>query len=399
MDSSFNDLRLRWPAALVLGVLARSVHSARDSLALEHLLWESCLNSAGRRLSASDGFPPPVLASLWSRNVFDEEDVSRERELDFDRFVHTFRRALSQDAIPAYVQPQYYRSRARGTLARPEALQGKAMVRELLNVLGELDHDGYFDDAFGSSCCDARIDRQQAARDQITERLGVVASWAWPPGPNDYDSALVDIPLEHKGDLVLGHAFDLLEVCHDLVARPSRRSWHDYGEEWDYLDFDRPAGQLVYRWRINAVLDRSDLHLRIAGAGLDTGRLVQTPGDPRSELGEHALAATPPEHVERVSHAITKFRGREATREDKRDAIKALGDVLEHQRPEVRKILGKKDEGALFNILNEYDIRHHNSAQYSEYDEDFLDWIFWTLLASLDFMSNRLARNEDATAP
>lgn len=393
MDFSFSDQRLLWPADVLLEVLSTSVRSAADWGVLENLLHEAFVNSAGLPLSADDGFPPPALAALRMRNVFDGESVDAEKAAAFDRLVGSLRAALQEGTIPVFVPLVPYTARAAGSPPEPSTLTGKALVGELLNVLGELDQNGYFDSAFGSSCIDAQIDRQEAARDLISDRLGRRTEWAWPPGPNDYDPALINVPVDLKNERLLGHVFDLLEVCHDLVARPRARYWHDFGEEWDYADFDRPAGQLVYRWRINTVLGRSDLDLRLAGSGPDPGRLVHTPADPRSELASHALASADPKDGDRVAHAIGRFRARGATQEDKRDALKALGDVLESRREAVRATLGRKDEGALFRILNEFDVRHHNNAQHAEYGDDFLDWIFWTFLATVEFTTTRLARH------
>lgn len=399
MDFDLTGQRLLWPADVVLGVLDTSVRSAEDSLALERVLEEAFVNPAGLPLSKDDSFPPSVLASLRTRNVFDDERISSAQQAAFDQFVRSLRLALRNGAIPLYTRPLYYTSRTLGSSAAPPTLSGKALVGELLNVLGELDQIGYFDGAFGSSCSDARFDRQEAARDLITGRLGKTIEWSWPPGPNDYDRALVNIPLKMKDERLFGYAFDLLEVCHDLAARPRLRHWHEFGDEWDYSDFDRPAGQLVYRWRINTVLERTELDLRLAGGGPDVGRLVHTPTDPRSELVDRALASQDPKDGDRVVHAVSRFRARAATRQDKRDALKALGDILESRREVVRTSLGSKDEGALFTILNQFDVRHHNSAQHSDYGEDFLDWVFWTLLATVEFTTTRLARQGKSGTP
>lgn len=199
MDFDLSDQRLLWPADVVLGVLDTSVRSAADSLALEYVLGEAFVNSAGWPLSTDDGFQPSALAPLRKGNVFDDEEISSARKAAFDQFVRSLRLALRNGAIPPYTPPVYYTSRTLGSSAAPPTLSGKALVGKLLNVLGELDRSGYFDGAFGSSCCDARFDRQEAARDLITDRLGNTIEWSWPPGPNDYDRALINLPVEMKG--------------------------------------------------------------------------------------------------------------------------------------------------------------------------------------------------------
>lgn len=51
--------------------------------------------------------------------------------------------------------------------------------------------------------------------------------------------------------------------------------------------------------------------------------------------------------------------------------------------------LHKKDEGALFQIANGFDLRHRNARQQGEYDGEFLDWILWWYLATVE-LTNRL---------
>jgi hypothetical protein len=50
--------------------------------------------------------------------------------------------------------------------------------------------------------------------------------------------------------------------------------------------------------------------------------------------------------------------------------------------------LGKKDSGALFQIANEFDMRHRErlgagKPQYAEYEDAFLDWIFYWYLSTI----------------
>ncbi|MDX2837343.1 hypothetical protein PV463_43365, partial [Streptomyces scabiei] len=75
--------------------------------------------------------------------------------------------------------------------------------------------------------------------------------------------------------------------------------------------------------------------------------------------------------------------------ESKRSAIFNLARILEERRALIKEHLHKKDEGALFQIANSFDLRHSNAGQQREYDEAFLDWIFWWYLATVE-LTNRL---------
>jgi hypothetical protein len=76
-----------------------------------------------------------------------------------------------------------------------------------------------------------------------------------------------------------------------------------------------------------------------------------------------------------VQHAIALFRGSDAGRQDKRSACVALALILEERRQLLKTELLSNDERALFQIANQFAIRHDNAAT-SDYDEAHCDWLF-----------------------
>ena len=86
------------------------------------------------------------------------------------------------------------------------------------------------------------------------------------------------------------------------------------------------------------------------------------------------------------------FRSRGVTREDKRSAAVALARVLEDRRDLLKAELLSKDEGSLFQIANQFDVRHRRADQRPNYDEAYLDWIFWWYLATVELTDRLLAR-------
>jgi hypothetical protein len=93
----------------------------------------------------------------------------------------------------------------------------------------------------------------------------------------------------------------------------------------------------------------------------------------------------------RIDAAIQKFRRRNGSLDDKRDAVKALADVLEFLREDVKKVITNKDENDLFNIANNFGIRHHNDQQKTDYEKAiWYDWMFYHYLATTQAILKRL---------
>jgi hypothetical protein len=287
------------------------------------------------------------------------------------------------DQLPRYVPRQLYSARGN---PRPEApltlSQAKTGYAE---VVATLAGTGYFHEAFGSSCVDDADDPAEQGQKQLASLLDTDHS-IWPLARADEESAGVE---QEWPEEVF---FDVVEALHDLVARPRSRFWHDYGQEWDYADFARTPGQAVYRWKVNDVLARSQIPLRLAGSGSDRGRLVHAPGDARDELLRRAQQSSEPKVRDLVDHAVVQFRGRGATFLAKREATRTLADVLEHRKELLKTELFKKDEDALFHIANAFEIRHTNESQKGDYDPAFLDWVFWWYLATIELTDRLLAR-------
>lgn len=79
-----------------------------------------------------------------------------------------------------------------------------------------------------------------------------------------------------------------------------------------------------------------------------------------------------------------------------RSAIVALHLVLEERRKLLKESLLRKDEAALFQIANEFDLRHGREQQ-SDYDPMFLDWVFWWYLATVELTDRLLTRQAGQT--
>ncbi|WP_300007371.1 hypothetical protein [Pseudonocardia sp.] len=226
------------------------------------------------------------------------------------------------DAIPEYREPApYWRTRhaLAGVQRAPEPKDPRLDFAEL--IVG-LESAGYLARRFGEVCVDAEPDEHgqlphggkdshDRIRAELQQRLGLPdRPDLWPPAWDRWDAETF---------------YEVIEVFHDLVARPHRRWIHDHNECGVHFDdFDTEAGRRVYRALVNRLLTEGKVDLRLAEAGEDTGRLVHLVDDARSDLLERALATPDPEVAGRVEHAIALFRGRDATEHDKRSAVMTL---------------------------------------------------------------------------
>jgi hypothetical protein len=117
----------------------------------------------------------------------------------------------------------------------------------------------------------------------------------------------------------------------------------------------------------------------------ESGEILILSDNGLSNLIKADIPTTETENItNKMNTAILKFRRHKSTLDDRKEAIRELADVLEFVRPEIKKHLNKKDENDIFNIANNFAIRHHNADQKTEYDKAiWYSWIFYFYLATL----------------
>jgi len=369
MSHAFTNYELRWPADLFASEGQRVLSGKRGS-------WE---DRASWLMTEAFSSTTPVA---------DFEDVGTDAGGDVDPwsspgegwgqarrepparawFADLVNRAgeLRHAAAPRPYWPQRHADREaeRGT--------GHDVRRTFVRLVNEFSDNGYLAEAFGQECVDDSSELPDAA--QIVEkRLGIAG--LWPLVLQTWDE---------------GTFYGLVEVFHDLVSRPRSRYYHSYSQcGWHYAEFHNGPGRELYRWKVNTMLREAGLEYELAAEGDDLGRLVAVTDDARGDLVHQAMQQTPVGAVGRVRHAVALYRGRESDVESKRSAILALAGVLEERRELIIKHLGKSDGGVLFQIANQFNLRHHRDNQLSDYPEAFLDWIFWWYLATVE-LTNRL---------
>jgi hypothetical protein len=94
------------------------------------------------------------------------------------------------------------------------------------DLISDMRSAGYLDRAFPTACVDDPDGRDVAPGDILAERLGTPG--LWPLAPEDWTDDLF---------------YDLVEVFHDLIARPRFRHWHDWNQcGWHYSDYAPTSG-------------------------------------------------------------------------------------------------------------------------------------------------------------
>jgi hypothetical protein len=101
-----------------------------------------------------------------------------------------------------------------------------------------------------------------------------------------------------------------------------------------------------------------------------------------------------------MTRAIHLFRRYRASIQDRQTAVRELADVLEFLKPKLKEVLMKKDESDLFNIANNFDIRHNNKDQKTHYDKAiWLSWMFYYYLATIHASLRLIEKSETRASP
>lgn len=188
--------------------------------------------------------------------------------------------------------------------------------------------------------------------------------------------------------------FDLIEFLYDHVSIGLEGWMHSYcGCGMHYTTFDGASGRDEFREHVNEFLrdykEGFELSpdgevLRLAEAGFDNLLTANLPG------------ADPDNVRAKVDAAVLKFRRRASKAQDRRDAVRDLADVLEFLRPHLKEVFTSKDESDLFNLANNFAIRHHNSRQQTNYDPNiWLSWMFYFYLATVHAAVRLIERKQN----
>ncbi len=280
------------------------------------------------------------------------------------------------------VDKKYYLERI-GKVDSSIALTFEELKRLFGSTFERLEQEGYFVEAFGQSCIDKGFIIGTWGKDlDLAFYLKLKKKGLWP--------VLKALEQYSEHDL-----FAVVELLYDCVSKPTYKNYHSWNDcGYHFGNFDKEAGQVEFRNQINDMLQYSSPKYELS----NEGEILEVPEIGIENVLKAALPRYEPDTVEnRVRAAILKFRRYSSSSDDRKDAVKTLFDVLEYLRPQIKDVLGSKDEGDLFNIANNFSIRHHSKFQQEDYDQEvWLKWIFYTCLSTTHLLLEILTKRKDA---
>lgn len=244
--------------------------------------------------------------------------------------------------------------------------------------------EGYFQEHLGFYCVDADFIAGKLGQDLEGALLLALRKRNLTP-------IILKIPEYKEDDL-----FDIIEFLYDYCSKPVERTWHGYNQcGWHCSTFHEKSGQAEFRTRMNKILELYEDGYELS----EDGEILSIPEKGIKELLNAKLPELNPQNVNaRVDAAQKKFRRYRSSYEDRRDAVRDLADVLEYLKPELRTVLNRKDESALFDIANNFGIRHHNADQKTDCDKSiWYSWIFYFYLSTIHAVVRLIKRSEGSS--
>jgi hypothetical protein len=200
-----------------------------------------------------------------------------------------------------------------------------------------------------------------------------------------------------RGEITEDHVFDMIEFLFDRASKPL-----DWGvkytsggdDYYDYRAYDFDAGRDEFRNHANLILSdyKSGYELSKDGVILALG------ADGLQQILSADIVPYDELHVDsKVRAAIRKWRNRDLSLTAKKEAIRELADVFEwlKKTKHLSAVLDHKDESAIFDLANNFSIRHHNPSQKANYDAViWYSWMFHFYLATYHASIHLLKRKE-----
>lgn len=256
-----------------------------------------------------------------------------------------------------------------------------------LGIVNNFKEKGYFNEYYGYECVDAGHINGLLGSDIFNFFLRQLKKKdLWPVDQTNILSYSED-------DL-----FDVIELFFDTVSKPIEEDgfYHDYGQcGWHYVKYNKGFGWYEYQQTINEILSDYKDGYEITRFG----EIVKL-----SDIGTSALLDKDLPKFEKgdvdqiVRYSIEKFRSRGSSDNERREAVRNLADCLEEIREDAKAVISNKDDSDIFNIANNFGIRHRNDRQKDHYNKKiWLSWMFYYYLATIHALVRliKYSKNQD----
>ena len=256
-----------------------------------------------------------------------------------------------------------------GKISPDQRVNFDVLKRFFSMTFKKLESEGYFQKYFGMNCHDGFINGQLGSEIETVMLINLGKDNLYPIIPN--------LPEYSEDDF-----FDVLEFLHDHCSK----GLNEYNHGWNnncfhFEEFNDIEGQKYFRELVNPILGQYQNGFEIS----EDGEILILSDDGLSNLFKADIPTNDKENISnKINASIIKFRRHKSSLDDRKEAIRELADVLEFLRPNIKELLNKKDENDIFQIANNFGIRHHNLEQKIDYDKAiWYSWIFYFYLATL----------------
>ncbi|REH35873.1 hypothetical protein DFR26_2206 [Paraperlucidibaca baekdonensis] len=274
-----------------------------------------------------------------------------------------------------------YFSQRTGSNPNLEGLPLADVVELFQRVFDQLQQDGFFDEAFGFYCVDEGHISGSVRDVALQMLLKIRKKHLWPIS-------------EHASSYTEDDLFDVLEFLYQHVSKPMDGEVHSYsgcGMHWE--TFSKREGQQFFRERMNDLLSHYNGRFVLS----ESGEVLRAPEAGFEKMFEADIPSDDSSIRDRIDSAVLRYRRHGSTIDDRRQAVRDLADVLEYLRPQVKKLLTNQDEKDLFNLANNFGIRHHNEKQKTGYDAAlWLSWMFYLYLATIHVVLRKIGHDQKA---
>lgn len=273
---------------------------------------------------------------------------------------------------------KYYSQRI-GTNPNLNGLSLEDTVDLFTRVYRQFETDGYFSEAFGFWCVDANHIEGNIKDIDLEILLAIRKKNLWP---------ISEFASSYTEDDFL----DVIEFLYQHVSKPIggiMHSYNDCGMHWE--TFNKREGQEIYCKKINTVLG----HYKNKFELTTSGEVLHKPEEGFEQIFNADVPSKDSNIIGRINAATNKFRRHGSSIDDRRQAVRDLADVLEYLRPQVQELLTNNDEKDLFNIANNFGIRHHNDKQKTAYDAAiWLSWMFYFYLSTIHVILRKIKHDK-----